>query len=184
MAQIEIQGVNLVADEFERYPRRAQKAIVRALQRGGDAADTLMSRSVAKDMGLKVADVKASLRRSRPSIERPEFSLAASFRRIALSKFSPSPKDPPSRGRGRGVSYRMGAGNPRSRITNAFIAKLRSGHVGVFVRLGKKRLPVRELHGPSLGKVFAKFRAEAQARGLEVFGTTLDHELERARASD
>lgn len=184
MAQIEVQGVNLVADEFERYPRRAQQIIVRALQRGGDAADTLMSRAVAADMGIKVSVVKEALRRRKPSIASPEYRLAAGFKRIALYDFSASPKEPPSRGRGRGVSYRMGKGNPRSRIANAFIARLKSGHVGVFARIGKARLPIRELRGPSLGHVFAKYRAEALARGLDVFETTLNHELERADARD
>jgi hypothetical protein len=183
MATIEVQGVNLVADEFERYPRRAQRAIVRALDRGGSAADTLMSRAVARDTGLKVGDVKASFKRRKPSLNDPVFSLAAGFQRIPLMKFGA--RGPmPSRGRGKGVSYRMGAGNSRNRLPHAFIAQMRSGHTGVFARVGKARLGIRELRGPSLGRVFAKYRPEAQARGLEVFGATLDHELERARNAD
>jgi hypothetical protein len=191
MAQIEVHGVNLVADEFERYPRRAQRIIVRALDRGGNAADTLMSRAIAKDVGLKVADVKKALRRRRPTLSEPEFTMAARFRRIPLIKFSArGPR--PSRGRGRGVSYNLGEGGGRNRIANAFIATVRragqdgehSGHEGVFVRVGKGRLPIKQRYGPSLGKVFAKYRAEALARGMEVFETTLNHELERAGAND
>lgn len=180
MAEIEVNGLNLIADEFEGYPRRARKAVVRALDRGGNAADTLMSRSVAKDVGLKVGDVKASFRRRRPSEVSPVYSLSAGFRRIPLIKFKA--RGPmPSRGKGRGVSYSMGAGNSRNRLPHAFIARMRSGHEGVFMRVSKKRLGIRELQGPSLGKVFSKFRAAALARGLEVFETTLDHELERLR---
>lgn len=189
MATVEIQGVNLVADEFERYPRRAQKAIVRALDRGGNAADTFISRAIAKDTGLKVSVVKDSLRRRKPTISDPTSVVATGFRRISLFAFNA--KGPvPSLGKGRGVSYRMGTGNGRNRIANAFIATMtrsgesgiHGGHEGVFVRTGNARLPIKKLYGPSLGKVFATYRAEALARGLEVFGTTLDHELERANA--
>jgi hypothetical protein len=180
MAEIVIQGANLVADEFERYPRRARMALVRALNRGGNAADTHMSRAVAKDLGLKVAVVKAAMRRRTASETDPAFTLSAGFKRIPLYAFGA--KGPvPSRGKGKGVSYRMGAGNSRNRLPNAFIARMKSGHEGVFARVGRARLPIRELFGPSLGHVFAKYRAEAQARGLDVFGTTLDHELERMR---
>lgn len=69
----------------------------------------------------------------------------------------------PSRGRGTGVSYSLPGG--RGRRADAFIARMPSGHKGVFVRssLGlfdKSRgawslnLPIKELFGPSLRRVF------------------------------
>lgn len=181
MATIDVQGINLVADEFEGYPRRAQSAVVRALNRGISAGNTLMSRAVAKDAGLKVSDVKASFRQRNASALDPKARLAAGFERIPLMKFGA--KGPmPSRGKGRGVSYRLGAGSKRNRIEDAFVATMRSGHQGVFKRVGKARLGIRELFGPSLGQVFAKYRAEGLARSLEVFETTLNHELERLKA--
>ncbi len=178
MAEIDVQGMNIVADEFEGYPRRSRRAVVRALNRGGSAADTFMARAIARDMGIKVATVKAAMRRQQASEAAPEFTLAARFKRIPLMDFAA--RGPvPSRGRGRGVSYRMGTGNGRNRNAHAFIATMKSGHQGVFARSGRARLPVRELFGPSVGKVFATYRPDAQARGLEVFESTLYHELER-----
>lgn len=180
---IEILGLQLFASEFDGFPRRAQQAIVRALKRGGTAADTYMSRAVAADMGLKVGDVKKTFRRRQPTLEKPEFTVGAGFKRVPLMNFSA--RGPvPSRGKGRGVSYRMGAGNSRNRLPNAFIARMRSGHAGVFVRVSKRRLGIRELFGPSLGKVFAKYRQAATERGYEVMRSTLEHDLDRILAAN
>lgn len=177
MATVTIEGIRLVADEFEGYPRRAQSAIVRALNRGMTAGRTVMSRAIAKDMGIKVADANKRLRYRMASANTPQSRLAAGFERIPLMAFGA--RQTGSRGRGRGVTYRMGAGNARTRLAQAFIAKMKSGHPGVFMRAGRARLPIVQLHGPSVGHVFAKFRPTALARAEEVFRTTLDHELSR-----
>lgn len=47
--------------------------------------------------------------------------------------------------RGAGVSAQVNVGGKRAFIRSAFIATLKSGHKGVFVRRGIKRLPIDEL---------------------------------------
>lgn len=180
MAIVTVEGIRLVAEEFEGYPRRAQSAVVRAINRGMTAGRTVMARAMAKDMGIKVAVATKALRHRQATANTPEARLAAGFKRIPLIDFN-ARESARSRGRGRGsgVTYRMGAGNARTRLQSAFIVQMRSGHTGVFMRKGRARLPIVELHGPSPGQVFAKFRATALARAEEVFRTTLDHELSR-----
>ena len=50
-------------------------------------------------------------------------------------------------------------------------------HRGVFERRTRKRLPIRELFGPSLPHVFAKFIPEALKRGEESLVKNLQSEL-------
>lgn len=180
MATVTIEGIRLAADEFEGYPRRAQSAVVRAINRGMTAGRTVMSRAMAKDMGIKVAAANKALNYRKATANTPEARLATGFKRIPLIEFS-AREAARSRGRGRGsgVTYRMGTGNARTRLQSAFIVQMRSGHKGVFMRKGRARLPIVELKGPSPGQVFAKFRGTALARAEEVFRTTLDHELSR-----
>jgi hypothetical protein len=53
--------------------------------------------------------------------------------------------------------YKLGARQTRTGVTvrargsyqSAFIAKMKSGHVGVFMREGSARLPIQQLHGPN-----------------------------------
>lgn len=173
---ITITGTPALIEDFDAYPSKAQKVIVRAINRGIVAARTQIVRDVARDSGLKVGDVRDAIRQRNATVGSPAASLSAGLGRIPLVKFNARGPEP-SRGRGRGVSYKLGTGS-RGRVENAFIATMTSGHRGVFKRASKKRLGIIELQGPSLGQVFAKYRAAALARGEEMFMTTLDRELD------
>jgi hypothetical protein len=178
MISIEVQGKDALDSELAEYPRRAQRVIVRALNRGITSARTFMASEIAKDAGLAVGSVRNGMSMREASSERPEAALGSKLDRLPLMKFRA--RGPfPSRGRGRGVSWESGQG--RRTIPNAFIAQMPGGHKGVFRRVGRSRLPIKELYGPSLGHVFAKFRAQGLARAEEMFTTTLNHELDRAR---
>ncbi len=187
MSDIELHGADRVEEELEEYPRRAQRIIARALNRGIESARTFMSREIAGDTGLRVKDARDAFSLVHANEARLEATLGASLKRIPLIRFNARGPEP-SRGQGRGVSYRLSGG--RGRHPNAFIATLKSGHRGVFVRVGagerkspgawSKNLPIRELFGPSLGKVFAKYRPAGLARAAEVFETNLKHDLDRA----
>lgn len=181
--QIEISGHRHIADEFDALPKVAQRIVVRAVNRGIDAGNTLMARAIAKDTAIKVGDVKKSLRMSRATLANPSARLAASLNRIPLIRFNARGTEP-SRGRGRGVSYKLQGS--RGRVAAAFVATMKSGHRGVFVRKthgqGSKRLPIQELAGPSIGAVFAKYRAAGLERAREVFTSTVDHDIAYRKA--
>lgn len=152
----------------------APLAITRALNRSAASGKTVMVRAMAQDVGMKVGDVRetVTVREARP--DRLEAAIVASGKRIPLVKFSAKGPEP-SRGRGRGVSYRIG----KVRRTNphAFIATMKSGHRGVFMRTGRARLPITELHGPSLPLVFKKQIPMALSRIREQLTKNLQHEF-------
>lgn len=174
MATVEIEGAEAIAIDLRDYPSKVTKALVRALNRSINSGRTVMVREMAGDTGLKSKDIRDALTMREASASRPEASLGATIKRIPLMKFNA--KGPvPSRGRGRGVTYRLRGG--RGRVENAFIATMQSGHTGVFRRVGKARLGIIELLGPSLGQVFKKFRPAGLARAYEVFQKNFDHEL-------
>jgi len=179
---VTIEGVRLVADEFESYPRRAQSAVVRALNRGMTAGRTLMARAIAKDTTLKVGDVTKGMRQHKATSNHPVAELASGLTRIPLLAFN-------ARQTSRGVTYRLGS-KSRGRLPHAFIATMPTGHRGVFMRTGRpskrnpKREAISERRGPSLGHVFAQYRGSALERAEAVFTSTLDHELSRLRAQD
>jgi hypothetical protein len=140
-----------------------------------------MVRAIAQDLGLKAGDVREKLyvREARP--DQLEARLMASRKRIPIIDFAA--RGPiPSRGKGRGVTART----KTRRYPHAFIATMGSGHTGVFQRVGLERLPIRELFGASLGRVFAKFMPAARARAEEQFVKNLQSELRflvRSRAA-
>lgn len=144
-------------------PRAANRAINRTLTTvRADAA-----RRVAADIGgLPINEVRKALVVTKSRFSTLRGVITITGRRIPLIKLRPSPSEPPSRGKGQGVSY-VGAGGGRVRIPDAFIVRLRSGHVGVFKRrppsvrksagAWSKNLPLtKELEGPSIPRVAAK----------------------------
>jgi hypothetical protein len=94
---------------------------------------------------------------------------------------------------GRGDPYKRGGGGRT--IPNAFIARMQSGHVGVFQRVAgssgrrgpapnRSQLPIRELFGPSIWQVFKKYEAVGLARGREQLIKNLQSEFRFVLAVD
>jgi hypothetical protein len=159
---------------------RSPQAIVKSLNRAIISARVVMVRDIARDMALKQATVRERIFVEQARPERLEARLSASRKRIPLIEFGA--RGPmPSRGRGRGVTYRLGRG--RGRAESAFLARMKSGHLGVFRRVGTKRLPIRELRGPSLGRVFEQKLPAGLARGQEQLLKNLKSELAFAMRS-
>ncbi len=171
------QGFDQIVRAIDGLKDGTPRAAVRALNRGIASARTSETQSIATDMGLKSKDVRAALTMKNASQSYMSASLSADMKRTPLIAFG-AQGPVPSRGKGRGVTYKLNGG--KSTIPNAFIASMESGHRGVFARSGKKRLPIRELFGPSIGHVFIKYRPEAIDRGQEAFMKSFDHELSGA----
>lgn len=159
-------------------PVRTQRATVRALNRSLVTGRALMARLIAKDMGLKVGDAKDAIRVKEATMATLQVRMVASLKRLPLSRFGA--RGPvPSRGRGRGVTYRIG-GRGRGRVETAFLAQMSSGHQGVYRRASKARLKIIELFGPSIGRVFESQRPTVMPAMLQAFDERLTHELQFA----
>jgi hypothetical protein len=142
--QFEVSGGPAAQADFGAMPERTKKAMVRALNRGINAARTVMVSRISKDTGLRSKDVRDALRMTPATYDRPVARMATSLKRIPLIKFGARGPEP-SRGKGRGVSYKLG-GQGKQRVPNAFIATMPSGHRGVFVR-------AMGAHGPLQGSL-------------------------------
>ena len=132
-------------------------ARARAVRRTGEQTKTVVVGAVTSETTLKRRDVDGD----RPDAHRyggvklavgdEVARVSVTGRRIPLYRWGAKPHAPPTR---HGVSYQISRGTGRKRISsNAFILITKSGHVGVFRREGKKRLPVQELYGPSIPQV-------------------------------
>jgi hypothetical protein len=150
--------------DLETLGSQGPLVMARALNRAVTSGQTAMTKVIAADTGIASRAIKAEIKVDRAQRTKPVAAIEIAGRRIPLIAFQARGPEP-SRGRGRGVSYRLPTG--RGRVGNAFIATMPSGHRGVFKRRAKARLAITELHGPSLPHVFEKhfpvFRAAAEA---------------------
>lgn len=171
--QLHIEGDAALIADFRDFPGRTTRAMVRALNRALVSGRTVMVRAMAGDVGLRQTAVRTALRQRDATFQRPSAELGASLKRIPLIQFNARGPEP-SRGRGR-VTYKLGAS--RGHVPGAFIATMGSGHRGVFTRRTRQRLPIQELFGPSLGRVFAKYRPQVLEAMHASFLKNFDHEL-------
>lgn len=181
------------ADAIRRIRRlsdRIPHVVARALNRGGGSMRTLMVRVVGQDMGVKASAAREQIFAIEATPDRLRYELRATLKKWPLIQFEA--RGPmPSRGRGRHVTAKVG--NKRRSYPNVFLARMKSGHIGVFAReetLTRKsagawgpNLPIVERRGPSVGHVFSKHAAEGLARGEEQFKKNLQHELRFALQS-
>lgn len=184
--RIVLKGADEAAELVSGYGYTNFRASVLAMNRALKSGRTDMVRNIAADTGLKAGDVRDKLPISLATYTRALAQFGSGLKRMPLFYFKAKGPEP-SRGKGRGVTYKLMGG--KNRIANAFIATMSSGHKGVFVRAGtgakksagawSKNLPIAELYGPSLGHVFAKFRPSATARISQAFDTAFEHELSR-----
>ena len=156
-------------------PSKVTLGTMRALNRSIASGRTLMARNVAADLGVRVGDVRERIKLSEAEPNRLVARMATGLRpRLPIIDFRARAPEP-SRGKGRGVTYRIG--KQARRLPHAFIATMANGHRGVFMRDAAARLPITERFGPSLGRVFLKFAKEVKARTVEQFSKNLLSEL-------
>jgi len=161
--------------------------IARAINKTADSEKVAFSRDIAKKMALKVGVVKNAIRVERATGSRQAARVITAGARIPLIDFGARGQEP-SRGRGRGVSARLPGG--RGRYPHAFIATMRSGHRGVFERVpggrrhglppNRSQLPIYELFGPSITRVFERLIPASDARRTETLLKNLQHEFQFA----
>lgn len=138
------------------YRNGAPTVIRRALNRTVTPVRARAAREIAADLKVKPRTARSALAVRRATSRALEATVTASGQRIPLIEFR-------ARQVKRGVSYDLGRG--RGLAPKAFIATMRSGHRGVFKRLGRPRLPIQELRGPSIPRVFVQEKIIAALRG-------------------
>lgn len=155
--------------------RNVRGAIARALRKAGSTALRDMrseaSKRVRTRKRIRAAAVRNALVMRRPrvsarSIDGREWALDVRGKAISLAAY-------PHRQTKRGVSVEVNRGK-RTLIKSAFLATMKSGHRGVFVRTGKERLPIRELLGSRpVDALLHEGEAEAvSSRGQRSFEST------------
>lgn len=167
---------------IKRLGAKKHVAIVRSLKRAAVSARTAIQREIARDLGLPVGVVRDAIEINESKVESEHRILLVvagkHAGRIRLIHFKARGPEP-SRGRGKGVTAKLpppGSG----RYPRAFITTVRGSHRGVFERVGRARMPIRELRGPSIAKVFMKFSDVGLRAGQESLVKNLQHEFKFA----
>ncbi len=167
-----------IADEFLRaFGRRAEVGVKRALRRALNGMPVDAFGALKEAYNIKAGDVKKAFQSriwGNPPVGQGTFT----GRPVPLARFAPHPSSITKQRPAAGVSVMVKA--RRKAIRGAFIARMAAGHVGVFQRKGKERLPIKELYGPSLAGMLEnpEVNERIQRRAAERFETALRHEID------
>ena len=156
-------------DEFGAF-RGVEKAVFRALKKaGGDGLRAMRADGKRQVRGRKSIKAAYLANRSLPlsfpgghKIDGLVWVMSVSGKEIPLSKY-------PARQTKRGVSILVNKGK-RKLVPKAFVATMKSGHTGVFLREGKARLPIKHALSSRVSDVFRNpgLADAVQTRGGEV----------------
>lgn len=156
-----------------------ERPLLSALRKsGGDAIRAMRAasnRAIRFRKQMKAGTVSRGLvlrmPRSTRSIDDLEWRVDVSGAPFRLSAY-------PFRQVKRGVSVAVNRGARRI-IPSAFVATMKSGHTGIFVRRGKKRLPIDELFSSRISDVFndSGMIPAVFARGSAVFSASFSRLL-------
>lgn len=140
-------------------------------------------RYVAQEMGLAQKEIAKSFFIKRASAAKQRAEVVVNPKQIPLSKFRGVKQV------AAGVSH--AAYNRKQTASKAFIANVKysggGSHRGVFVRKTKKRLPIKQLYGPSPSWTFAsavveRFNQETSRRRFnEIFPKELSWRLSKLK---
>lgn len=126
-------------------PARFQAAVRRALRKAGSTALRDMNAEATKRirarkrLAPKYIKRAITMQRKGATIENAEWALKVSGEPVPLVAY-------PHRQTRRGVSVEVNRGK-RTLVRGTFKATMKSGHIGIFRRRGKARLPIQELFG-------------------------------------
>lgn len=132
---------NAVAEAINISAEEGRKKAILKVQ------ETYEVKAEANNIKVRGREYAVRLSKARPSTLTAYFSVKG--RPIPLIRFKVNPTEP--KNQKVVVSVKKSGGKT---IDGAFIARVKSGHVGVFKRVGERSLPIKQLYGPSVPQMF------------------------------
>ena len=148
--KIEVSGVEEIEQRLGAFKSKAPLVVSRAINRAVSNIRKNMGKEVPQRYYVSSGTVRGTIRTLNASKSSLSGAVVSSGSPIALSKFKVSPNRGVKRTK-KGFSPGVySAGVEKSGDPKAFIADMKSGHTGVWNRVSSKRLPIKQLYGPSV----------------------------------
>lgn len=124
------------------FGAQGERGVSRALNRAIKGVSTDSVKLVREDYNVKARTIREGIKVRRATGKVLEGAAVVSGRRIPLLQFSARPAKPGGRKPLKGVSVQVK--HSRKTIRHAFVARMKTGHTGVFQRETPSRLPIAE----------------------------------------
>jgi len=158
----------------------AEKVFYNAINRALGTVRTTAGEQIREVYAISQRDLRAESNIRLKKANRNDLVGEISFAgcKIPLYRFNVSPKQPT-----RGLKVKAAVLKTRSQVEfeQAFIARMQSGHIGMFERKASKRLPIKEFLGPSVADMAGNSVVLEQVENAaqETINKRIDHEMTR-----
>lgn len=180
MIELRMEHMERLEAALSETPEKIPRAASRAINRAAYTARTEAARKAREEYIIRHGDVINTINIYPASETDLSATVVSRGSVIPLIKFRVSPKKPqPKRKKPLIAVVKKGEGGP---IARAFTAQMRSsGYIGVFQRVGKSRLPIRQLYGPSVPQMIGSRNVSqwVEEKAQEKLEERLEHEISR-----
>lgn len=154
-------------------PQGIERATSRAINRAVRQSQTLANRLVRQDYTLDRALVNAHFNRSFARVTDTAGGFEVEGHVINIEKYNTNVL------RSGAVSTKVLRKGKKKRLYGPFRATMSNGFTGIFHRVGRRRLPIESVFGPSVAQSLSKDenREQVEDMMIEVFGRRMDHEV-------
>lgn len=177
MIQFDENQLMRVQDVLQHLPNKIPQAVSLAINRASESTRTEAVRKAREDYVIQAGRVRETIDVRKSSASNLFASMRARGRPRALTYFKTNPSRPmPTRPRNQLFAQVKRAGG--GTIRGAFIAKMRSGHIGVFNRGGSGLI---QRYGPSVPQMLESptINKFIQDKAVETLNKRLEHEINR-----
>ena len=166
------------------YGNQAKAAIKKSLNRAANGVKTDAAKEARTTYTVKATAVKKACTLSKATNSRLDASAVFLGKGIPLYAFAPKPSKPHLYVKA-GITVKVKA--TRKKVRGGFVARMRSGHVGVFKRTGKfgrnhvdELEKFRELTSTSIPQMLnnSKVKSALEAKAVGRFTKNLSHEMD------
>ncbi|MHB0864754.1 phage tail protein [Paenibacillus sp. SEL3] len=178
MIRVDAKELAGMKKRYEKVKTQAKAAVSRAMNRVSSNARTNVKKEIAKEYVIKSGDVNKTLSTRKASASSTSSVVRSTSRGTGLDKYKFNPKRATGK-RPKVLKAAVKKGGAVKGIKGAFVAD--KNGVKIFVREGKKRLPIRRLYGPPAPEMFnqQKVRTPVEQKARETFEERIMHELDR-----
>lgn len=181
MIELKLEHIEKLEKILGNTPKQIPIVLARAINRSAESARTSASRSARETYIIKHRDVISTIKikKANPNDLRADIKSRGSA--IKLINFRVKPNKPQPK-RKSPISISVKRGSSKS-IKNGFVAQMKksSGHVNVFSRLTRKRMPIKGHYGPSIPQMLGNESVikYVENKAGETLDTRVVHELKR-----
>jgi len=178
--EIKMQNVEEIKAKLGSLGQNAPKVISRVINRVIVNVKKNMAVSAKKRYIVKTEDIKKTLTSSNATSSNLSAFVRSSGTLIPLYKFKVSPNQPRPKNPPKNFKARVLKASSLKPL-QGFVAKMKSGHLGVFERKDSSRLPIKELYGPPIPQMLGNEEVwkDIEKEANQTVEKRMDHEIKR-----